>query len=586
MAEAPCWRSASVSVGAGILGLLLALPSLAQATEPEELESLDASLLVGYSFETDEDLATGPDTFRVYQNAKGSVRLSPHFRTSGYHAVEVRDFPADGNFPELQGYFPERQEGRLYAHFALLLTDPAEELNIALAGPSGFGLRRDGLFFWLSTLNGNLVHYSDSMPKRLFEARPFVWYLVDVSLDLDAGSYDLRVTEEGVEEALVDLENQPNAPNQPRSAVDKYSFIGDRGQDTSAVLYYVDDVFLAVAGEAELPAFIAPGRRRLFIDSLDPFRQPAGTATCPPPLTLADFGGGAASARLSAADRRAWLETLTGAPAAEPLVAETSVQVPSVLVEAASHWRLGCQALDRGRVDEAVNLLGEAVEDAPESRLIEASYLVALARAERWSEVDEWLAWLEGEWWEDPRFAVVAAAVAELRGDLDEALSWIEPAADYPAPSAALLARLWTPGDRRSLLLALRQETPQNWQELLRQALAPTQYFYLLLVRGEADHASQYADSVASHLEGHTEAQALWAERAADAAFHAGDVEEALGRYESLLDNAQRDASPTAISRLLLKLSDVQYRLGDLSAEQELREKVYGRLVPQGPTER
>ena len=44
----------------------------------------------------------------------------------------------DHDFPELQGFFPERRDGRLAFHFALLTTDPRQELNVALAGPGWF----------------------------------------------------------------------------------------------------------------------------------------------------------------------------------------------------------------------------------------------------------------------------------------------------------------------------------------------------------------------------------------------------------------------------------------------------------------
>ena len=43
---------------------------------------------------------TGPDTFAVFQNSKGHVRLSDAIHYSGYRAIELHDVVGDGNFPE------------------------------------------------------------------------------------------------------------------------------------------------------------------------------------------------------------------------------------------------------------------------------------------------------------------------------------------------------------------------------------------------------------------------------------------------------------------------------------------------------
>ena len=212
-----------------------------------------ASTLVSYGFD-DDNLATGPDTFAVFEKAKGRVHLSTDFRFSGYRSVEIRDVADDGNFPELQGYFPLRESGTLYAHFALMVTDPLEQLNIALAGPDWFSMKKGGVAFWLQTRGGWLCQYSDSIPMRLFQMRPFSWYLVDAAYDIDAGAYDLTIREEGGADPVVALKRQTNAFNEPGSAVDKFSFIGDNGHDTSNVDYYVDDVLLTV----DRPISLAP----------------------------------------------------------------------------------------------------------------------------------------------------------------------------------------------------------------------------------------------------------------------------------------------------------------------------------------
>ena len=67
------------------------------------------NVLVRYSF--DDGLTdTGPDTFAVFENSSGRVRLSSLIHYSGYRSIELRDVAKDGDFPELQGYFPERRD--------------------------------------------------------------------------------------------------------------------------------------------------------------------------------------------------------------------------------------------------------------------------------------------------------------------------------------------------------------------------------------------------------------------------------------------------------------------------------------------
>ena len=223
-------------------------------------------ILVRYSFD-DGKTDTGPDTFSVFRNARGNVQLSNAFRLSGYQSVEIQDVAGDKDFPELQGYFPERRDGWLVVHFALLVVDPREELNVALAGPGGFRLGKDGMALWLATRDGELTHTSDSMPKRLLPLKPFTWYGIDVDYDIARGRYDLYVFEEGIEKPVLSLKNQPNAAAQPGSSVSVFSFIGDNMDDRSNVTYYVDDVVVATDRDLVLPPFIAPGRRKFFVET-------------------------------------------------------------------------------------------------------------------------------------------------------------------------------------------------------------------------------------------------------------------------------------------------------------------------------
>lgn len=246
----------------GSAAALLLLPLLAALPA----EAPTSPILVSYSFD-DGKTDTGPDTFSVFRNARGNVQLSNAFRASGYQSVEIRDVAGDGDFPELQGYFPERRDGWLVIHFSLLVIDPQEELNIALAGPGWFNLSENGISFWLSTRDGDLLHTTDSIPKRLLRLKPFTWYGIDADYDVLRGRYNLEIYEEGIEKPVVSLNNVPNAGSHPGSAVSMFSFIGDKGEDRSNVVYYVDDVVLATDRAIALPPFVAPGRRQFLADA-------------------------------------------------------------------------------------------------------------------------------------------------------------------------------------------------------------------------------------------------------------------------------------------------------------------------------
>ena len=79
----------------------------------------------------------------------------------------------------------------------MLIANPDQTLNIALAGPSHFTMEKDGIAFWLKTTDGVLFHVSDSIPKRLFRVEPFAWYLVDVRYNkhLWSGQYNRKLAD-------------------------------------------------------------------------------------------------------------------------------------------------------------------------------------------------------------------------------------------------------------------------------------------------------------------------------------------------------------------------------------------------------
>lgn len=252
--------------------VLAAITSISSADEP----TFSTPILASYTFDEGVD-STGPDTFRVFERSKGAVTRTTHFRFSGEYSVELRDIGGNHDFPELLGYFDRREAGQMFVHFAFLVVDPEQSFNVALVGKEWFRLKKDGFAFWLFSQEGYLTHMSDSIPKRLVRLEAFTWYVVDLLYDIDRGTYSLLIEEEGRDQPLVALRDQPNAANQPGSSVDKFSFVSDPFDDLSNVVYYVDDIVIGAGEEVELPHFVAPGRRDLFVERQleEQFRQEA-----------------------------------------------------------------------------------------------------------------------------------------------------------------------------------------------------------------------------------------------------------------------------------------------------------------------
>ncbi len=472
-------------------------------------------MLVRYGFD-DDSVATGPDTVAVFRAAHGRVGLSSAFRLSGYRSVEISDVAGNGDFSELQGYFPEQRSGRVFAHFALLTARPEEELNVALAGPKRFQLGKDGIAFWLSMREGRFVHVSDSIPKKLAPVRAFVWYTVDLAYDVERGRYDLAIREEGREEPVVSLRDQPGAAGQPGSSVGVFSFISDPMEDVSEVTYYVDDVVIAASRDVAVPPLVAPGRRKLFVDAFDEFRRAEDARPrCLPPVSLADLG----------------LEPR------EAGALDGAATTASGGVRAVAEWRAGCAALEEGQAAAALVRFDRAATLAPGGRLYGLSGALALIALGRHAQAEERLSTVRGAWAGDARHVVVAALLAGARGDMPAAQEAVRAAAEA--------------GD----------------------AAAAERYYLALLWGGRWREAREWALAVARRTSPGSAASAEWLERAGDAAFRLRELAEAKELYEAAAAAAAERPS------LILKLADVAFLSQDVEAERRYRERYYGSLT-------
>ena len=254
--------------------LVIALVPMAAAQTQAPPEP--SPVLVFYDFEEPEP--SGPDTFRLFERAGGSVDLGNAFHVSGNRSLRLQEGADDGHFSEFLGFFPERTEGYVFVQFYILFADPEETFNFALAGPRWFlNFERDGHALWLATRDGKLRHRPKGDWQDLLAPRAFTWYFIDLVYDVDAGTYALAIYEEGLEEAVVDIVSQRNTADANRSSVAYYSFIGDL-EDQDRVQFFVDDLLIATEPDVLLEPFVAPGRRRFFVDSYAAYWPPLDPA--------------------------------------------------------------------------------------------------------------------------------------------------------------------------------------------------------------------------------------------------------------------------------------------------------------------
>jgi len=555
-----------------LFALLLSLPMLSGAVFGNDLPK---GILVDYSFD-DQNVETGPDTFAVYKKSKGTVGLSSAFPYNGYHSVEIKDVAGDKDFPELQGYFPLQKTGSLFAHFAFLVIDPYEPLNIALAGPKWFQLKKDGICFWLLTKNGYLYHYSDSMPKKLFAVNAFTWYTVDLNYAIEQGQYNLSIKQEGQEEALVELKQQSNSSGNPNSSVDKFSFIGDLA-DKSNVVYYLDDIVIGTNKEIIKLPFRAPGRHKLFFDYIQEYQKKIHIhAICLPVSHMTDIGLNEFKESLVAPEGAfmALMELLAGKNVAIQAFENQHPETFSLL-SAVKEWQQGCAELVKLAPKKASNHFLKALMhfDAP---IYQLSYAMALAESGQYNKAINLLGIQYSYWADDPRYAIAQAMIALNSKDWQAANGALEPFAisvinkvDRPT-----LSQLWEGKLNGDLLASFREKQSAMWEEAIAEFIVAEQYFYLLLWSNRHHEALEYAQAMTQYLAKHHLPTTLWQTRIGDSYFISQDYTAALSQYQQVLNVSIYKTS------LLKKMSDIAFVLGDIQKEKHYREQVYGTLHP------
>ena len=376
---------------------------------------------------------------------------------------------------------------------------------------------------------------------------------MDVAYDIPSGTYDLVIRREGSDAPLVSLRRQPNAIRQPGSTIDKFSFVGSPFTDRSKVVYYVDDVVIGTDESAARAPFVAPGRRKLFIDSFVEYQLLLRERPrCLPPLDPGDLGF--TPDDLAQVQAAGLSEAVAGLLAGERTVRSASPERGGEawrrVLDAAWAWGEGCAALEAGDAAKAFRNFERASDDAPGGRIFRLSSALALAALKRVEEADERLTLLS-EWRNDSRYAVASAYVGLARRDLDRALEWLRD------PAGEVVER------------EPSRETPSI------EALVTEQYYYVLLWKGAYEDARDYALRMAQRASRLGLAAGTWRVRAADASFYRRDAAEARELYTSALEG-ERDYG--ALREIYLRLADLAFLDGDLDEERRLREHYYGAL--------
>jgi tetratricopeptide (TPR) repeat protein len=326
--------------------------------------------------------------------------------------------------------------------------------------------------------------------------------------------------------------------------VGTFSFVGDVEDDESNVVYYVDDVVIGTDQRITLLPFAAPGRRRLFVESLLRDRSLlTGRPTCLPFFEPRDLGVDVSDmAALKNGGALERLEKIVMGKGPVPHVSPDGLSDRlTKILEAAAEWREGCAALATGDSARALGRFESAFARS-RGRMYSLSSALALAALGRFVDADQVLVETSPEWTGDGRYTLALAIVGAARGDLARSAQLLrKPAEDVPA------------GDCEAL----------EWRMLSEE------YFAALLLNGFTDAAGAYADRMIEHLEKGGRPSAAWLERRGDAAFFVADWATAIRHYE-------RSAPVSAGA--LLKLADVYLKLGDLAKEKALRERIFGSL--------
>ena len=526
------------------------------------------SVDIRYDFES-IDVASGPDTFELFESATSDVSLSSQYAFRGSRSLHIQDFLENRSFPEFQGYFPTINAGTVEIGFALMTPDPLEPFNVAIAGKQHFQMIKDGLGFWLINDKGTLRHMSDSIPKRLFELTAYQWYWFALELDLSNGEYSIQVNDESGQQ-LVQLEKQKQPTNSKRSSIYKYSFIGDIEDRGSANLYI--DEFVLTTDYADSPKpLIAPGRRTLFVDRWNQYHKNLQDFNfCLPPKLPYDFIDSYNTDGLKTLQNNIEsLKLLLSSPTQKTL---TDFSHQDQLISGIARWSQGCLDLKNKHYKKALTNLEAARRMIGNSPATQLSLALAYAKTNQNFGAKSLISRGQLKWPDDIRWSVLSASVAFTTGqseNSEEALRGLANSLELNSSLTKILIEDigWIKRPAAKIL-----EREDVWNEQTEDFIVAEQYYYSLLWQSQYRQAKDYADDFNKLLGRYAIESPLWYERAGDAAFFSMSLNSAEREYQKALK-----LQPYRMSSLL-KIADVYFLQGRVEDERRLRESIYGAL--------
>ncbi len=521
-----------------------------------------------YNFET-TDIASGPDTFELFEHTSSDVSLSSEYAFRGAYSLHIRDRLSNGSFPEFQGYFPQVDGGIVEIGFALMTPAPEEPFNVAMAGDGHFNLSKDGLGFWLINDAGTLRHLSDSIPKRLFTLTAYQWYWFEISLDITKGEYSLRINDEfGL--TLIDLKDQKNPINAKNSSVNKYSFIGDIEDQGNANLYI--DNFALRTDYADSPKpLLAPGRRALFIDKWNDYHKTIENLDfCLPAKVPYDFldiyntdGFDELKSNLEV------FQSLLSSPTPDYLA---SFRHESTLLTGIAKWADGCRLLREDDYSNAIKQFEDARDFIGNTPATQLSLAIAYANNAQHYAAQATISLGQSHWPNDTRWLIASAATGFIFNRIDNsenALSSVANSIELDQSSSQSLMRDlgWL---RNPAAAKLRSEL--TWSPKAEGLIIAEQYYFSLLWQKRYTEAETYAQEIVELLADFEIRSELWIERAGDAALLSLNLERAERKYLSALRYQKERIS------VLQKLADVYFLDNRADEERRVRESIYGAL--------
>jgi len=369
---------------------------------------------------------------------------------------------------------------------------------------------------------------------------------------------------------LSKLSKQLHPSNAKRSSLEKYSFIGDLGDQGNAN-FYIDEVILSTEYADSPEPLIAPGRRALFLDQWDAYhKQLENLNHCLPPKLPYDFidiynTQGVATLQANTEALRSLLYSPT-------LKALSNFEHKDVLISGIAKWAEGCAHLKSGDLDQAIKALQNAQSLIGNSPAPQMALALAYSKAEQAYAAQALISTSQAQWPDDVRWPVLSAALGFMSGRLHDSEAALRIVAKSIELDSEKALRTMQNLDWLTMPAAGIIRSELVWNEETEGFLVAEQYYFSLLWQNKYIEAEDYAEDIVTLLKGFNLKSALWYERVGDAALFARRLSKAEGEYKKALSAQNLRLSS------LQKLADVYFLKERPEDERKIRESIYGAL--------